>query len=249
MAQIIDGKIILEKEELNLLAGITNLELVPNQKGIFLLIDKQIAIQKEGAQVCVNLPLIEEHEEVIGLIKKSKISELVEGKFEESLNEKQKEALLELIINKKVFVFKLNNSYKKGIYRISEEIREKKDSEEFNTEKKALPDYTIEIDGFISTNNTERARSLSIDYKEQIEKNELKGIKNFEGVYYLIETKLIDKYLEKILNDIRKNKEISLEEIAKQENISIELTKIIIEFLKDEGEILEKRKGYYKFIE
>lgn len=249
MAQIIDGKIILEKEELNLLAGITNLELVPNQKGIFLLIDKQIAIQKEGAQVCVNLPLIEEHEEVIGLIKKSKLSELVEGKFEESLNEKQKEALLELIINKKVFVFKLNNSYKKGIYRISEEIREKKDSEEFNTEKKALPDYTIEIDGFISTNNTERARSLSIDYKEQIEKNELKGIKNFEGVYYLIETKLIDKYLEKILNDIRKNKEISLEEIAKQENISIELTKIIIEFLKDEGEILEKRKGYYKFIE
>ncbi len=249
MARLEENKIILEKEEVELLKGSKEMELVPNQKGIFLLIDKKIAVEKEGAQVCVNVPLVEEHEEVIGLIKKSKLSELVEGKFEEKLNEKQKRALLELITNKRVFVFKLNDSYKKGIYRIREEVREKKESEEFKSEKKALPDYDLETDGFIATTNTERAKMLSIEYKEQIEKNELKGIKTFEGIYYLVETKLVNKYLEKILLLIRNRKEISLEEIAENENISIELTKIIIELLKEEGEVLEKKKGFYKFIE
>ncbi len=247
MAKIENNKIVLNNEEFELLKGFNEFELVPNQKGIFLLIDKKVAVEKEGAQVCVNVPLVEEHEQVIGLIRKSNLSELVEGKFEEKLDEKQKRALLELIASKRVFVFKLNDSYKKGIYRISE--GEKKESEKFGKEKKVLPDYNLEEDGFIATINTERARALSSEYKEQIEKNELKGIKTFEGIYYLVQTKLVNKYLEKILLLIREKKEISLEEIAEKENISTELTKIIIEFLKDEGEILEKKKGKYKFIE
>lgn len=249
MARIEENKIFLSKEENELLKGLDELELVPNQKGIFLLIDRKIAVEKEGAQVCVNVPLLEEHEEVIGIIKKSKLSDLVEGKFEEKLNEKQKKILLELILNKRVFLFKLNDSYKKGIYRIKEEQREKKESENFDAEKKTLPDYSLETDGFIATTNIERAKALSAEYKEEIEKNNLKGIKTFEGIYYLVESNLVDKHLEKILKIIREEKEISLEEMAKKENVSIELVKIIIEFLKDEGEILEKKKGYYKFIE
>jgi hypothetical protein len=247
MAKLIDQKLVLSKEEFELLKDFKEFELVPNKKGIFLLIDKTVALEKEGAQVCVNVPIIEAHEEVIGLIKKSKLNELVEGKFEEKLNEKQKKALLELVTSKKVFVFKLNDTYKKGIYRISE--KKEKASEEFSKEKKVLPDYSLEEDGFIATTNTERARGLSYEFKEQIEKNELKGIKTFEGIYYLTETKLIDKHSEKILKIIKEKKETDLEEIAMQENISTELAKIIIEFLKDEGEILEKKKGFYKFID
>ena len=248
MAKIVDEKIVLEKEEQKMLEGITDLELIPEKKGVFLMIDKKISVEKEGAQICVSVPLIEEHEEVIGLIKKGKLSELVEGKFEQKLNEKQKKALQELIASKKVFLFKLNDSYKKGVYRIREQT-ERKDSEKFVAEKKVLPDYNLEVDGFIATVNTERAKALSSEYRERIEKNELKGIKSFEGIYYLIETSLIDKYLEKILRILKEKKEVELEEIAKKENFSTELAKIIIEFLKDEGEILEKRKGKYKFIE
>ncbi len=252
MARVEENKLILSKEENDLLKKFKELELIPNQEGIFLLIDKEIAVKKEGKQVCVNVPLIEEQEQVIGLIKKSRLNELVEGKFEEKLNEKQKKALLELVVQEKVFVFKLNDTYKKGVYRVKEETLEekkrlKKDSEEFNAEKKSPVDYTLEKDGFLSTTNTEKAKSLSYEFKEKIEEGELKGIKNFEGTYYLIETNLLGAYSQKI-NQALIEKELSLPELAKQVNISEELTKIICEFLKEEGEIIEKRKGKYQYI-
>jgi hypothetical protein len=263
MAKIVDNKIFLTNEETNLLKGIRELELVPNQKGIFLLIEKNIAKEKEGVKVCVNVPstikdeLKKEKEEVIKIIKEGKLNELVEGKLEEKLNEKQKKALIELKTNKQVIVFKLNENYKKGVYKLNEafEIEKKevkknkeKNSEDFKAVEKTLPDYDLELDGFIATKNTERARSLSNEFRDQIENKELQGIRSFEGIYYLIETKLKEKYLKRILELIENEKELSIEEIAQKQNISIELTKIICEFLKEEGELLEKNKGKYTYI-
>jgi len=42
---------------------------------------------------------------------------------------------------------------------------------------------------------------------------------------------------------------LQLEEIAKEINASNELVKIIIEFLKEEGELFEKTKGEISFIQ
>ena len=41
---------------------------------------------------------------------------------------------------------------------------------------------------------------------------------------------------------------MTIEELAQKINYSKLLTKIICEFLKEEGEILEKRKGQYAYI-
>lgn len=265
MTRIENGKLVLSKEELELLKGVGELELVPNQKGIFLLIDKELA--KEASHIACSIEekkeeskennsknetvkdeRTEKQEEVIGLIKKAKLSDLVEERFEKQLLEKQKQALLELVASGKVFVFKLNSSYKKGIYRVKEDEKVKRESEQFSNEKKALPDYTLEKDGFIATSNTERARILSQEFKERIEKNELRGIKTFEGTYYLIEMTLLEKHIENLLKIMQMEKQISLEELAKKENISTELCKILCEFLKEDGEILEKKKGNYNFI-
>ncbi len=265
MTKLENGKLILSKEEIELLKGVNDLELVPNQKGIFLLIDKKLA--KEASHIACSIEekqkenteiknekenkveeRNEKQEEVIGLIKKAKLSDLVEGRFEKQLLEKQKQALLELVASGKVFVFKLNSSYKKGIYRVKEDEKVKRESEKFSNEKKPLPDYNLEKDGFIATSNTERARILSQEYRERIEKNELRGIKTFEGTYYLVENHLLEKHIESLLKIMQIEKQISLEELAKKENISTELCKILCEFLKEDGEIMEKKKGNYTFI-
>ncbi len=262
MAKIVNGKIILTNEESLLLKEGTEFELIPNQKGIFLLIEKNIATdashifcsigdtsKKEEEQIEID----EVEIEVIQKIRTAKLSDLVEGKFELTLNPEQKKALTKLIKEGKIILFKLNETYKKGVYKIAEEKKETitntpKESEKFNATTKAIPDYTLEKDGFISTTNTERARILSSEYKEQIEGNQLRGIKSFEGVYYLISDALIEKHLANLLNILEKEKEITLEELAQKENISTELTKIICEFLKEDGELLEKQKGKYKYI-
>jgi len=284
MAKIEDGKIVLTKDELNLLKNSEELELIPNQEGVFLLIDKKIALEQEGKQVCVEVPLIEEQEQVLKLIEKGNLSELVEGKFEETLNEKQQRALLELIVAKKVFVFKLSESYKKGVYRIKED-EEKTGAEEKNGEKtgaeqkgkleeqkseleneeqkkkikifdsenseatpRLLTEYSLEKDGFVATKNVEMAKALSNKYRKRIEDKELIGIRNFEGVFYLIENKLLEKYLKKFLEELEKEKTITIEGITKKLNVSIELTKIVLEFLKEDGEIIEKKKGSFNYI-
>jgi len=256
MAKLEGSNLILSSDERELLKSCKDLELIPNQEGIFLLIDKALAMENEGKQFCVDVPLLEEQQQVIGLIKKTRMSDLVEGKFEQQLNDKQKRALLEMIASGKIIVFKLNDSYKKGIYRVKEDEekedvakkQEKKESENSTAEKKAAPDYTLEKDGFIATTNNERAKILSQEYKEQIENGELKGIKSFEGIYYLIQTYLLEKYTKKTLQIFENKNETTIEDLSKEISVSIELTKIVCEFLKEDGELLEKKKGKYTYI-
>ena len=260
MVKIIDKKVALSTEEIKLLGEGKEYELIPNQKGVFLLIEKQVIAKNEGKQVCVSVPhheemanpLEEEKEKVIGLIKKGKLSELVEGKFEELLNDSQKKALSELIIEGEIFIFKLNESYKRGVYRLKEieenENRTKKDSEDFNAIEKNLEEYNIDNDGFLAVKNTDKARSISYEYEGQIKEGHLKGIRTFEGTYYLLETDLLKNGITKIGNAFEGIKSMTIEELAQKINYSKLLTKIICEFLKEEGEILEKRKGQYAYI-
>jgi len=253
MAKLEGSNLVLSSEERELLKKSKDFELIPNQEGIFLLIDKALAMENEGKQFCVDVPLLEEQQKVIGLVKKARMSDLVEGKFEQQLSDKEKKALLELIISGKIFVFKLNDSYKKGIYRVHDEeettkTQTVKESENFEAVKKLLPDYNLETDGFIATTNNERAKILSSEHKEQIEKGELKGIKSFEGVYYLIENYLLTKYTTKLLSFFENNPQTSAEELAKEINVSLDLAKIVCEFLKEDGELLEKTLGQYSYI-
>lgn len=149
MAKVIGKNISLNPEESNLLGEGKEYEIIPNDKGIFLMIDKTHLKEKEGKQVCVKVPALEEEkQQVIELIQKRKLSELVEGKFESTLNENQKKALLQLVTSGQVFVFKLNESYKKGVYRIKEDEekngnREKKESEEYKAKEKNWNEYNL----------------------------------------------------------------------------------------------------------
>ena len=260
MVKVIDKKVALSSEELHLLGEGKEYELIPNQKGVFLLIEKQIIAKNEGKQVCVSVPiheeltnpLEEEKEKVIGLIKKGKLSELVEGKLEELLNETQKKALTELIKEGEVFIFKLNESYKRGVYRLKEieenENRSKKDSEDFNAAEKNLEEYNIDADGFLAIKNTDKARSISYEYEGQIKEGILKGIRTFDGTYYLLQTDLLKNGITRIANAFNGVKSLTIEELAQKINYSKLLTKIVCEFLKEEGEVLEKRKGQYAYI-
>lgn len=254
MAKLEKNHLVLSNEEVDLLKKNPELVLIPNQEGVFLLIDTKMLEKNEGKQVCVKVPeLEEEKQQVIGLIKKARLSDLVEGKFETTLNEKQRKALLDLVTSGKIFVFKLNETYKKGVYRVKEDELEgnnlvKKESEEFNAPEKPVHDYTLEKDGFIVAHNAELAKELSSKHESKIKEGLLRGIKSFDGYYYLIEQKLLEHYMRKAVLVLNQKEEQIIEDLSKNINASKTLTKIICEFLKDDGEIMEKKKGQYKYI-
>ena len=51
-----------------------------------------------------------------------------------------------------------------------------------------------------------------------------------------------------VLNSFEKKHETTLIELTKEINVSEELVRIVCEFLKEDGELLEKTKGQYTYI-
>jgi len=259
MAKVGDKKLLLlSDEEHGLLSAGKEYDLIPNQKGIFLLIDKTLIGKNEGKQVCVQVPekkseLEEEAQQVLGMVKKGALSELVEGKFEETLNEKQRKALLALVAEGKIFVFKLNESYKKGVYRVKEEEfaveeRKKKDSETAEAKEKAWNEYNLDQDGFLIIKGKDSAARASMEYEKEIKEGLLRGIRSFDGNYYLLQTDLLNDYIKKILSSMEKQPTQTCNDLSKTINASKTLTSIICEFLKEEGELLERKKGAYTYV-
>ncbi len=256
MAKLEERNIILSKEESELLKKHQEFVIIPNQEGVYLLIDTKLLGEKEGKEIITKIPVLEEEkQQVLGIIKKARLSDLVEGKLESILNDAQRKALLELVATGKIFVFKLNETYKKGVYRIREEEEivssdtlVKKESEDHTAIEKPIHEYTIEKDGFIIAHNAELAKELSQKHEFKIKEGLLRGIKSFDGYYYLIEQKLLEYYMKKAVIVLEQKEEQIIEDLSKNMNASKLLTKIICEFLKEDGEILEKKKGHYKYI-
>ncbi len=253
MAKVVGKNIVLNQEEAELVGEGKEYEFIPNDKGIFLMIDKSHLKESEGKQVCVNVPSLEEEkQQVIGLIKSTRLSDLVEGKFETILNDEQKKALLQLVTGGKVFVFKLNETYKKGVYRVKDEVleekKEKKESEYFDAPEKPFDKYTLEQDGFLIIKGKNSAADASYKFEKQIKEGLLRGIKSFDGNYYLIQTELLGDYLKKCVIAFGNNNTQTIEELSKNIKASQTLTRIICEFLKDEGELMERKKGQYSYI-
>lgn len=123
-----------------------------------------------------------------------------------------------------------------------------KQSESFDADEKRVDEYSLQKDGFLVFKNAENAKILSVKLRKDIEDGKIQGIKGFDGFFYIAEAELYQKHRAGVLCAISAAKGIQLENIAEKAGISKMLAKVICEFLKDEGEIIEKRKDSYQAI-
>ena len=110
-------------------------------------------------------------------------------------------------------------------------------------------DYSLEENGFLILRNEFKARKMSQDLSQQIKNGEIKGIKGFDGMYYIIQMNLLEELSPKLVSVLSKKKETDLEALSKELNLNKDLVKIVCEFLKEDGEVIEKRKGFYRYVE
>ncbi|MDD5163395.1 MAG: hypothetical protein PHD95_04265 [Candidatus ainarchaeum sp.] len=185
-------------------------------------------------------------EKILSLLEEKKLSERVEGKFEKLLSQKEAEQFREMLKEGKVFAFKLSDKYKKPVYKIAPP--KKKESEKAFSENKPAADYCLEKDGLLVCSDRKKAELLSYELKDSIKSGQISGIKSFDGNYYIIETSLLQRYSQPVLEIIKANKTIPIEEIAKKASVSAILARITCEFLKEDGEIIEKKKGQYSYV-
>lgn len=237
--------LLLSQEEFNLL-GLDpgkEYELHKAKPGIWVLTEKAAAEKKPAAELKESAL----DAKIFWLIKSKPLTARVEGKFEKLLNREEAKRLQHMVQEGKVVKFKLSPKYKKAVYKIAE--AEKKESEDPDAAKKDIEQYEMQRDGFMVCLNEERAKRISEEMRKQIEEGSIKGIKSFEGYFYIIENGLYNKYREKVLRVIKEEKNVSLQKLKELAGISQTLAKIACEFLKDEGEIIEKRKEQYCYVE
>lgn len=231
----------------------TEFELIEAKKGIWLMTEleeNEVSAEKEKApeinQSTAVKPgtLDEKEQKIIGLIKKLDLKDLVEGVFEQKLNNEEKEKLKKMIEEKKIVKFKLNESYKKPIYRLAEV-----QPITFENNEKEIGEFTLEKDGFLVVKNEMRAKMLSEELKERIKNGEIKGTRAFSGEFYIILSELLDNARERVIKEIKKTGKDTIEALSEKAGLTQTLVKIAMEFLKEEGQIIEKKKGEYQYIE
>jgi hypothetical protein len=234
--------------ELGLEQG-TEYDLLKAKPGIWVLVKREESLQEN---------LLDR--KILNLLKGKNLKERVEGKFEKFLAREELKRFKEMLKEGEIVAFKLSPKYKKAIYKTRQEVEEnvkmtgkagskgKRNLETAKAEEKPSEEYSLKKDGFIVCKNVQMAKRLSEQLRKEIEKGKIRGIKGFDGFFYIAEDSLYQKYRPKVLSLIKAEKGIGSKKLGEKVGISNLLAKITCEFLKEEGEIIEKRKDQFQAI-
>ncbi len=213
------------------LSATASYELVKAKKGVWVLIEKEAV--KEN-------PL---DKKIFAMLKQKRLQDKVEGKFEKLLNKEELQRFKEMLKEGSVGAFKLSEKYKRAIYKTRAELEgEKKDSNQAgNAGNPAAACDVLEKSGFLLCKDEQLARAVSQQLRKEIEEGKIRGIKGFDGFFYVIESQVYNKHRAKLLSLVKQRKSITVQQLAAEAGLSTALVKTACEFLKDEGEIIEKR--------
>ena len=246
-------KILLFSKEEAIAIGLNKekkYELTKIKDGIFILVEgneKEKSIPAKIVEQKIDIVKKETNpteQKILGFLKTFPLSDLVEGNFEKKLLPNEIKIFEELLSSKKIEKFKLNKSYKKAIYRETNPTLIK-----FENAEKPFPEYTLEKDGFLIVKNEERAKMLSNKFEKEIKDGTIKGTRAFTGEFFIITNELLKILQEKIILEFKISKNLTLEQLSEKIGFTKSGIQVAIEFLKEDGQILEKRKEIYQYIE
>ncbi|HZX34405.1 MAG TPA: hypothetical protein VFF09_03415 [archaeon] len=183
-------------------------------------------------------------QKIAGMLKQLPLKERVEGIFEKSLKPEEAKKFSEMLSKGKVEKFKLNEKYRKAVYRFMEEPETK-----FENNEKPFEDFNLEKDGFLVVKNELRAKALSAELENKIKDGKVRGTRAFTGEFYIIYSALLESSMEKVLAEMKKSRAATLASIAQNTKLTPTLARITLEFLKEEGQAMERKKDSFQYIE
>jgi hypothetical protein len=191
------------------------------------------------------------HAKVLHLLHTHKVQDLIEGRFERLLSDVELQVFNELLSSGKIIAVKTNPKYEKGIYRVAKGENDsipRVTTIRVPIPEKAVDEYSLLHDGFQVLRTEGAAKAASFDLAERIRAGEIKGIKSFDGFYYLIENILLEKNLPPLVECVKGKKKMELEELSKETHFPLVLARIILEFAKEDGIIIEKKKNTFAYV-
>ncbi len=218
---------------------------------------------QKGLVESSSVPLSPLHQKVLRLLKTHRLPDLIEGKFEQFLSAEELKAFRELVERQKIIVVKSNPKFDKGIYReaMSPEQQKAASTSHSSTpraeikkvthtvvEEKPVEEYSLLQDGFMILRSDGAAKAASFDLGDRIRAGEIKGIKSFDGFYYIIENALLEKFTSPLLNALKAKKKEELPALALSQAVPPLLARIVLEFAKEDGLVIEKQKNLFAYV-
>ena len=105
----------------------------------------------------------------------------------------------------------------------------------------------FETNGYIIIKNQGDAVFFSEKYEKRIKSNEIIGQKAFDGSYCVIDADVYNKVKNKLLS-LKIKEAFTIEDIKVKLNYPDDELRVVLEILKEECLVIEKRKGKYMFV-
>ena len=123
---------------------------------------------------------------------------------------------------------------------------EKQIKKELKEEKREETDpiKRLNKEGYIVLQSEADAKNISDVLSEKIKKNQVTGIRGFDKKYYIVKSSFVLKYQSKV-KSVLKDGAKPADKIAEILEIRPEATVALLTVLREEGELIEKRKGTF----
>ena len=189
---------------------------------------------------------------IFDLLDSKQPKERVEGRFEKLLSKPEQERLVELLKQGIITIFK-KPDFKQGIYSIPKKSNKNNNSSnsdnntsDANSSSSQKGFFSNGLDFVVFSSNYE-AKKASTDFASEIKAGSVKGIRSFEGTYYLTTNDFLDKITVKLMPFL-KEKNCSLNDLVEKSDLEKNVVKMACEFLRDSGDLIEKKKEVFALI-
>lgn len=225
------------------------LDVLPITKDVLIIrtID-QTTLNKE-IQTTRDFASIDSKQKILNFLNNKNLSvkEKLQGSFEKLLSEEDLLVFNEMVKNKEIVLCKLSDKYKNSFYTINKKSSSL-DKQKNSVKGKEDMSNSEVIDIFLKNNfvilkNHKDTEDFKREFEEKVNSGQIKGIKSFDGNTYVISLELFVEIKDKILS--YSTQSFTLEEISIKFNKEKELIRTVLEILKEEALILEKRKDQF----
>ncbi len=207
-------------------------------------------------------PLSSEEKSVLQKLMKIRFADRTPPSIEKTFSGGEKETVRDLIKKGLLQVFYGKKYEKTGVYSISNEVYPLISHEESapaaqpapaqqgvqpSKPASTLPPSYSELNkaGWLIIPNPRDAEQFSFDLKRAGLSQNVKGVRGFDGRFYVATNKFLYSSYDKIKPVMEKKKALHLEEIAAEASMEPQAVSVIMHLLAESGEIIEKKRDLF----
>lgn len=252
--------LVIPKEMFGVKDG-AQLELVEIKPGIYSLVspDALAPLVKKEAPLPAEIPSekLPVSFEELGLLKKMAAMPM-ESRTIKGMGLSGAEQMMLNVLKKRGFIFFSEKKYPGGVYGLSREAYEMATRGSFFSpvpspaerlsEKKILTwDEHLAKYGYVIIENEVEARDASLRLEQELRTGEVLGTRGFDKKYYVAQKRFYSAWNEKI-RPFLKEKMLNLDQVAEALSMSEVAARVALELMREQGEIIEKKKGWYSAV-